>query len=174
VLALAASAALMYFGKVSKRIDTAYEYPVLPGSDEWVSLGTTDARVAACQIPEDALKNMTTGALAETVIGYPFIINISAYNSREEGLAAFVKEFNGVRELMTRADAESVLTKKLELLEDDEAYQKERDELMTLSDEEIDERNSAAKDTPGGAFPLVVRHGRLSMLRYEIIGVEHT
>jgi len=40
-------------------IDTPYEYPILPGTQEWIDLGDTLTRRKACQIPEDILHNMT-------------------------------------------------------------------------------------------------------------------
>lgn len=91
-------------------IDTPYIYPVVPGTDEWNALDSQDEKVAVCQIPADILSKLTTEALVETVLDYPLMCNISAYNSFLSGYEAVKAQFNGLQELSTRSDAEEVLS----------------------------------------------------------------
>lgn len=85
-------------------IDTPYEYPVLPGTQEWIDLGDTLTRRRACQIPDDILHNMTTDALLQTVINYPFLPDIYAFDSIQMGYETVKRRFNGLQELETRPD----------------------------------------------------------------------
>lgn len=90
-------------------IDTPYEYPVLPGTQEWIDLGNVVARREASQIPEEILHNMTTDALLLTVLNYPFLDDIYAFNTLEMGYNAVRGHCNGLRELETRPDCLDVL-----------------------------------------------------------------
>ena len=91
-------------------IDTPYVYPVVPGTHEWNILDTQAEKVAVCQIPVDILSSLTTEALVETVLDYPLMCNISAYNNFLSGYEAVKAQFNGLQELSTRSDAEEVLS----------------------------------------------------------------
>lgn len=70
---------------------------------------THQERLSSCQIPNDILETLSTEDLIETNFKYPFLINIYAYNSYEQGLSAVTDEFNGLRELFRRDDAASLL-----------------------------------------------------------------
>lgn len=85
-------------------ITTPYEYPVKPGSSEWNALSIAERR-EACDVPEEILKNMTTGALVQTVIAYPLLPDILAYDSFEMGLEHMSSHFGGINELKGRQDA---------------------------------------------------------------------
>lgn len=91
-------------------IDTPYEYPILPGTQEWLDLGDVFARRKACQIPDEILHNMTTDALFQTVLDYPFLHNMYAFNTLEMGYEAIKSQFNGLQELETRPDFLDVLS----------------------------------------------------------------
>ena len=91
-------------------IDTPYEYPILPGTQEWIALEDVIARRKVCQIPNNILQNMTTDALMQTVLDYPFLNNIYAYNTLEEGYEAVKRQFNGLQELESRLNYLDVLT----------------------------------------------------------------
>ena len=54
------------------KIDVPYEYPLTPEDPEWKTIQLKDEKVAKCQIPENILKRMTTLALLETVLYYPY------------------------------------------------------------------------------------------------------
>lgn len=87
-------------------IQTAYIYPVRPGSDEWKALKTDKARQEACAIPEDILKKMTTDALLESIYAYPMLNRLLVYIPLREGYRRLCKWFNGLAELSTREDAQ--------------------------------------------------------------------
>lgn len=87
------------------KISVAYEYPIVPGMAEWKQLNTHAKKIDACQIPEDILKNLTTEALVETVMNYPLLVDMLAYNTQFAGYQAVYNGFNGLRELQTREDA---------------------------------------------------------------------
>lgn len=94
-------------------IDTPYEYPILPGTQEWADLFTHGAMLRACQIPEDILQAMTTEALVETVVNYPLAADVYAYDTFQMGYDAVKRQFNGLRELERRPDALSVMAAKM-------------------------------------------------------------
>ena len=54
-------------------ITEPYEYPIVPGTDEWRNLNSLYDMVQACAVPQEVLEHMTTHALAETVLNYPFM-----------------------------------------------------------------------------------------------------
>lgn len=91
-------------------IDTPYEYPILPGTQEWIDLGDVIARRAACQIPENILPQMTTEALLQSVLDYPFLNDIYAFNTLEMGYETVKRRFNGLQELESRPDYLDTLT----------------------------------------------------------------
>lgn len=82
-----------------------YIYPVLPGSEEWENFTDVEQKRSAVNVGEEVLNMMTTEALVETVITYPFFIDIYAYNSIEEGICHLGTYFKGVDILLNRSDA---------------------------------------------------------------------
>lgn len=88
-------------------IEVAYVYPVRPGTDEWKALDTPEKKLEACHVPVEQLRCMTTDALLETVLNYPLLVNIYAYNSIEIGIRSVSAYFPGLDELFSRSDAAS-------------------------------------------------------------------
>ena len=87
-------------------ITEPYEYPVLPGTEEWEALpNNLAAKVNACAVPLDTLEHMTTGALLETVLTYPLLDNIFAFNTIEQGIESVSNYFHGINVLREREDA---------------------------------------------------------------------
>lgn len=92
---------------IDNSVGDAYHFPVTPGTAEWKRLGNP---LAACQIPEDTLKKISTKGLMETTLNYPFFEGLfSGYNCVQDGFDYMHKNFNGVRELLGREDAGRVL-----------------------------------------------------------------
>ena len=87
----------------SEMIDIPYEYPIVPGTPEWAEHSKPEL-LKLCRIPNDLLTRLTTPALLETCLGYPYIIDCIAYNFPEQGFDITVNSFNGLRELVTRTD----------------------------------------------------------------------
>lgn len=102
-LSLRATAANTY------SIDTPYTYPIVPGTDAWEALETRIDMAEACMIPEDILSEMTTNALLETILDYPLLIDIIAYNSPDVGVSVIRNSFNGLEELLLREDFSLIL-----------------------------------------------------------------
>lgn len=90
---------------VEPTIDQPYEYPVLPGTDAWKLLRNVEEKRAACAVPLEQLKAMTTKALTETVCRYPLFADVYAYGNTKAGLNALSGYFDGVEVLKTRSDA---------------------------------------------------------------------
>lgn len=85
-------------------IDTPYEYPYVPGTQEWVDLGDTLARRQTSQVPDEVLAHMTTDALLQTVLDYPFLSDMYAFNTIEIGYKAVRNHCNSLREFENRPD----------------------------------------------------------------------
>jgi len=85
-------------------IDTAYEYPIQPGTEEWFAIEKHSEKVKLCQIPENILKEMTTDALIETIINYPYFGDMTAFSDPKTGYTSVRDSFNGLQELEQRSD----------------------------------------------------------------------
>ncbi len=90
-------------------IDSPYEFTLTPKDEEWDNIKTKGEALSYCYIPDDILKDMTTAALVETVLEYPFITDYFSYNSYLEAARVFEREFNGFKELFKRKDATAAL-----------------------------------------------------------------
>ncbi|CAM3920925.1 MULTISPECIES: hypothetical protein [Paenibacillus] len=86
-------------------IDKPYEYPIKPGTDEWKDLADKEEKLKVSQIPEDVLTKLSTEALIESVLNYPLLVDMLAFNSYEQGFNAVASNFNGLQELLKRDDA---------------------------------------------------------------------
>lgn len=89
--------------------DVAYDYPIVPGTDEWKVFTSRDQRVAACHVDAELLESMTTRALVETVLTYPMLIDMYAYNTLQEGIEHVSQDFAGISILKERSDAAACL-----------------------------------------------------------------
>lgn len=89
-------------------ITEPYTYSVIPGTDEWKNL-TPAERYEECYVSEDIAKKMTTEALVGTVLGYPFWINVYAFDTLEKGIDMVSSYFPPLAELLKRSDAAEVL-----------------------------------------------------------------
>ncbi len=84
--------------------DEPHIYPIQPGSDEWISL-TPQQRRASCQVTQSEVIGMTTAALVKTVVYYPYLVDMYAYDTIEAGITAVSRSFPGLSELLLRDDA---------------------------------------------------------------------
>lgn len=94
----------------SQQTITEYIYPVTPGTDEWSELETFSQRLAACRIPQDTLENMTSLALVNAVLDFPFLGNILIYENTEVGFENLLIQCDALRELLTRSDGPNLLS----------------------------------------------------------------
>ena len=89
-------------------IDTPYEYPVKPNTKAWLGMPTTIERHAACDIPMDIVQKMTTDALVETVLTYPFFVDVMCYDTVEMGFRVVSGYFSGMDELLNHRNEQEV------------------------------------------------------------------
>lgn len=83
----------------------AYVYPIKPGSTAWLALGTTDARVKASQIPDSVLSGMSSAALIQSWLDFPFHNDLILSNSLQYAIEFWLANFSGLIELQKRPDA---------------------------------------------------------------------
>lgn len=100
------------------QISTPYEYPVQPGTKQWAAFTTLAEKINACNIPEDTLENMSTDALVETVLSYPLLPCILAFDSYEDGFNSVLNYSSGLKELVHRKDAGPKILEKYNSLKD--------------------------------------------------------
>ena len=85
-------------------IDEPYEYPIEPGTDEWFAIESHAEKVEMLQIPQDVLNEMTTEALVESVVNYPYFPDMDSFSTQELGYETVRNGFNGLQELESRPD----------------------------------------------------------------------
>lgn len=90
--------------KDDEKIYDVYEYPVIPGTNAWIELGSTEARRAACEISEDILDRMTTRTLALTAFDNPFSSELFAFDDLTDGLTHMIAESGTWAALFNRSD----------------------------------------------------------------------
>lgn len=95
-------------------VQNNYQYKITSDSAEWKTLNSHDEMVAACQIADDEIQEMTTDMLVSAYLNYPLLGDMYAYNSIETGFAALRKQCNVLDELLTREDVGEVLLKRYE------------------------------------------------------------
>ena len=61
-----------------KRPADSYNYPVVPGMDEWANFQTTEEMLDACQVPKDVLEQMSTQAVVQAILDIPFLLDLFA------------------------------------------------------------------------------------------------
>ena len=59
------SCVLAYGWIVQAQQTSEWNYPILPGTEEWKKFKTQQEKVDACQIPEDVLKAISTNDLVQ-------------------------------------------------------------------------------------------------------------
>jgi hypothetical protein len=93
----------------AQKINVPYDYPIKPGMESWRKFNSQAEMIAACQIPQDVLKQLSTAALVETCLNYPLFSQVVLYNSLQDGFSRFANKFNGFKELLSRSDAPALL-----------------------------------------------------------------
>jgi len=97
-------------------ISDTYEYPIVPGTDEWKDLKSLTEMVQACQIPNKKLKSISTEGLLETLLTYPLILDYGAFNLQQDGFERIKSENNGFEELYGRTDFFNVIIERYILM----------------------------------------------------------
>ena len=81
-----------------------YEFPDISEMNDWESPDIIPRRLAALQMSDAVLANISTKGLLETCLTFPYLIDIHFLNDYQRGFNAVVAEFNGFRELLERPD----------------------------------------------------------------------
>jgi hypothetical protein len=89
-----------------------YVFPVRPGTPAWAKLNTTAEILAACQVPNTTLRNMSTEGLVATCLDYPLLSDMQLANSLQKGVRATLVNFNGFSELRQRPSAATLLVER--------------------------------------------------------------
>lgn len=80
-----------------------YRYPVLPRTSQW-PYGNHQDMVDICQLPDGVLEQMSTEELLQTVLLYPLLGDINAYDESKFGFNMIKETFPGLKELCRRSD----------------------------------------------------------------------
>ncbi len=123
---------LLFFVSVSylsSGQQTAWDYPIKPGSEKWRSLKSHKEMVQACQIPEDVIKLISTKDLASICLDYPLFFTLTAFNNMQQGFDQVITEFNGFKEFYQRPDFGTTLL---------EVYANIKNEDLTLFSTNLD------------------------------------
>lgn len=97
----------------------AYAYPILPGTQAWIDLQTTENRWQATQIPHSVLTNISAKGLIESWLNFPFRLDIFLTNSYQKATEYMIAHFSGLQELFNRPDAAHELLERYKLLNPD-------------------------------------------------------
>lgn len=81
-----------------------YLYPVIPGTEEWIALGSYEARLASVQLPIDTLECISTDRLLETCIYNPYMIDVWALDDLLYSMNLLVHRLNCLEEYFNRPD----------------------------------------------------------------------
>lgn len=85
--------------------DTSFSFDSVTNPAVWRTFQTIEEMQAACQVPENILKSMSTDNLIQTCMLYPLYRNYLAYNNELSGIKAIINGFNGFAELQKRENA---------------------------------------------------------------------
>ena len=99
-------------GRAACSVTAPYQFPVQPGTPEWVEL-SANARRAACRLPAGLAEQMTSEALLETALDYPYVSSILAFSDPVQGFWSNAKYNDALAGLVTRPDAEEVVARAL-------------------------------------------------------------
>ena len=95
-------------GRAACSVTAPYQFPVQPGTPEWVEL-SANARRAACRLPAGLAEQMTSEGLLETALDYPYVSSILAFSDPVQGFWSNAKYNDALAELVTRPNAAAVV-----------------------------------------------------------------
>ncbi len=82
-----------------------WDYPIKPGSEEWLNIKDYSKRLELLNIPQDELTNISTNELVKICVDYPQMGLIYTKNDLLSGICYVSTLFNGFIELSKRKDA---------------------------------------------------------------------
>lgn len=149
-----------------------YMFPVNPNSEEWNELGTAEEMREATQIPESLLKEMSTQELIIMIENYPLLCDLYAYNSLQEGYEQVKKQFNGIKELLSRPDSYAELIAAYEAFVIPKVQKIDYDNIL-LADDYADKINALVQNEQSCDWVLQDArvHSSLAILEMMILDV---
>lgn len=162
-------------------------YKSVMKNPEWSATISRTERGERLQLPEKLLENMTTSALVDAVVEYPFFSDIYFFDNVKIGAEVLYDTFNGVRELADRPDAATVLLQKYKdenVLTDvntsDDIFRLTDIEILLsldcirekLNDDEISELSNIAFDKYNKKNESEIYGGFTENIFYDLIGVD--
>ncbi len=87
-------------------------YKSKPEEQEFQNEISQDKRAEMLKLPEETIKNLSTGDLVEAILNYPFFFDWKRYGNYKDGVDGLNKTMDTMQELQNRSDAASVLLKK--------------------------------------------------------------
>ncbi|NEW84921.1 MAG: hypothetical protein GZ094_21490 [Mariniphaga sp.] len=88
-----------------------WDYPVKPGSKEWLEVADFSKRLELLNIPESLLKRISTEELVKSCLNYPEYRLVFTRNDLQSGYNFIRSMFNGFVEIETRPDVGKELMK---------------------------------------------------------------
>ena len=153
-----------YTAQTSER----YVFPAEKDFKAWGALATLEDRFAACEVPENLLRAMSTDALVRTALNYPLNFIYSAYNNPYSSVDLIIKNSALHRELLSRRDAANVLLRYFEQTaidtNNDGSVFNKSEHLLSYANEMFFEYFLASECVPG----LDVSENRQQLLRIAI------
>lgn len=93
-------------------------YKLTQNNDEWKELNTHDKMVEKCRVPQMILKSMSTNELVDSVLKYPLLYDVYAFNNVVDAIENLKNNSDAFRELITRDDASEYLIKRMNRVSD--------------------------------------------------------
>ena len=90
-----------------------FEYPITPKDEEWSNLGSVQAKIEACRIPQEILDEMTNEQLYQAIMEFPFLVDLFIAPSEQEGVESLERTCDAYRELLSRDNAKDFLMDKI-------------------------------------------------------------
>jgi hypothetical protein len=72
-----------------------YEYPIIPGTEEWGKLKSNKEKLDALQIPMCIMDIISDSGLVKTCLNYPRYLDYTAFNDPVTGFDHMINDFNG-------------------------------------------------------------------------------
>jgi len=94
---------------IAQKVDEPYEFPVLPGSEQWAELSTSKQMDEVCVVPDEVLEYLSTKALLITCLDYPRLIDVYCANDIQSGFEFSSNHFNGLKKLLKRDNLNETL-----------------------------------------------------------------
>jgi hypothetical protein len=102
---------LIYSNIYSQSTDLTWNYPIKPGSPEFLNAPDFLGGLALLNIPDERIKQMNTYHLVKSCLNHPQFEWVWTLNSLQQGYDFIKENFNGFREPELRPDTALYLLK---------------------------------------------------------------